>query len=143
MRGAVITGLRSVEIRSRKARRNYGISIRTRFEPASHQIFWPFRHWNENYEYFEIWGLIRWYVKKVSAIITPKLGGLAKSDQVSCQGDEIPETKKISFPFQMEYEHRRSNMEGEMDLWASDSEHAEEHISHHSKSDFIDTEIPW
>jgi len=109
VRGAVITGLKSVEIQSRRARRNYGVDFCTKFEPFKHQEFSPFQFWNKYHECFYIGGCVKWYVKK---------------------GDEIVGVKKISFPFSKPYDNMQSDMKTEMELWASDSAHAEEHVSH-------------
>ena len=66
---------------------------------------------------------------------------LVYADGVSHQGDEIAGTQKISFPFSKPYDTMESDMKTEMELWASDSAHAEEHVSHESESNFNDTEI--
>jgi len=100
VRGAVITGLKSVEIRSRQARRNYGVDYCTKFEPFKHQKFSPFQFWNKYHECFYIGGCMKWYVKK---------------------GDEIVGTHKISFPFSKPYDSLQADMKTEMELWASDS----------------------
>ena len=57
------------------------------------------------------------------------------------QGDEIVGTRKISFPFLITFDNRQSDMKTEVELWASDSVHAEEHVSHPSESNFNNTEI--
>ena len=65
----------------------------------------------------------------------------AYTDKASYQGDEIVETKKISSPASRNYGNRQSDMKSEIELWASGSAHAEEHVSQESSSTFNDTEI--
>ena len=58
---------------------------------------------------------------------------LVYADRAPYQGDEIVGVKKkISFPFSKPYDNQQSDMKTEMELWASDSAHAEEHVSHES-----------
>jgi len=109
VRGAVITGLKSVDIDSRQARRSYGVDYCTKFEPFKHQKFSPFQFWNKYHECFYIGGCMKWYVKK---------------------GDAIVGTQKISFPFSKPYDSMQADMKTEMELWASNSPQAEDHVSH-------------
>ncbi|KAF8470613.1 hypothetical protein BDZ91DRAFT_846944 [Kalaharituber pfeilii] len=78
VRGAVICGLQStcIEIKSRRAGRNYGILNSKTYDAHIHPI--ECRYWCSYEEKYKTQNIITWLIK---------------------QGDEIEETKEISLPF--------------------------------------------
>lgn len=79
--GAVICGLQSVKIESRRARRNYGVSCRPHFIPGIHDI--KDRYFCETEQVFKCRHQMEWYVS---------------------QGEEIADITKIAFPFYRVYD---------------------------------------
>jgi len=78
-RGAVVCGLHSIEIHSRRACRNYGTRLSTTYNWREHSEFSDYLLWNKYDGCWDVYGLIQWYVNK---------------------GDEIPgKTKKNLFSF--------------------------------------------
>ncbi|RPB23919.1 actin-like ATPase domain-containing protein [Terfezia boudieri ATCC MYA-4762] len=77
-RGAVICGLQNIQIQSRQARRNYGITISETFDPKVHLI--ADKTWCPLMEGWETRNSVRWFVKKV--LILNCLSQKDKSSQI-------------------------------------------------------------
>ncbi|KAF8470617.1 hypothetical protein BDZ91DRAFT_718521 [Kalaharituber pfeilii] len=98
VRGAVLCGLQSIQIKSRRARRNYGVSCYEQFDPLVHPL--ESRFWCPFEQEYKASDLLTWYVK---------------------EGDEIPETKRITFSFYQTFKADEINFEATSELMASDS----------------------
>ena len=82
VRGAVLRGLEGVEmVTNRKARRHYGISMRTTYDPARHSSL--AKTWCERQERFVADGDMRWYIQK---------------------GQTVSSTEPVVFPFHRIFE---------------------------------------
>ncbi|KAF8449901.1 hypothetical protein BDZ91DRAFT_786934 [Kalaharituber pfeilii] len=97
-RGAVLCGLQIVKIRSRQARRNYGVGFRSPFINEKHDEV--DRTWCSIEEKYFCANQMQWYVKK---------------------GDEIADMQKISFPFYLTFSSKDTNLCSKQILRASDS----------------------
>lgn len=101
-RGAVICGLQTIVIRSRKARRNYGVRCRFTFDPSIHPE--KDRVWDHVMKEYFCTNRVSWYVRK---------------------DDEVEETQKISFPFSRSFGMNQTDFSAKSTLVASNSSREE------------------
>jgi len=100
--GAVICGLQTINIKSRKARRNYGVRCRFTFDASIHPE--KDRVWDHVMKEYFCTNRVSWYVRK---------------------DDEVEETQKISFPFSRSFGMNQTDFSAKSTLVASNSSREE------------------